>query len=88
MDMAEKNLCIFGEVVEPDGKIRINRQMTPMTYKSEDEVWRAMNTVFITLCNTYVRDKDKTFASGKVEKDHIWSKTEDGWLIKISFREI
>ena len=86
--MSEKNLCILGEVVEPDGKISINRKMTPMTYKSEDEAWRVMRTVFIILCNTYVRDKDKTFASGKVEKDHIWTKTEDGWLIKTSFREI
>lgn len=51
--MSEKNLCIFGEVVEPDGKIRINRQMTPVTYKSVDEVRRVMRTVFRILCNTY-----------------------------------
>lgn len=25
--------------------------------------------------------------NGKVEKDHIWCKSEDGWLIKTSFRE-
>ena len=51
--MSEKNSCIFGEVVEPDGKIRINRQMTPVTYKSVDEVRRVMRTVFRILCNTY-----------------------------------
>lgn len=86
--MSEKNLCIFGEVVSPDGKVNINKKMTPFTYKSEDEVWRVMRTVFIILFNAFVRDKDKTVASGKVEKDHIWSETEDGWLIKASFREI
>lgn len=86
--MSEKNLCIFGEVVEPDGKIRINRQMTPMTYKSVDEVRRVMRTVFRILCNTYVLDREQTLASGGVGEDHIWTKTEDGWLIKTSFREI
>ncbi|MCI6427647.1 MAG: hypothetical protein MR809_01985 [Rikenellaceae bacterium] len=86
--MSEKNLCIFGEVVEPNGKTHINRQMTPLTYKSEDEVWRVMRTVFITLCNAYVRDRGENITSGKVEKDHIWCKSEDGWLIKTSFREI
>lgn len=87
-NMSEKKLCIFGEVVSPDGKVNINKKMTPFTYKSVDEVRRVMRTVFRILCNTYVLDREQTLASGGVGEDHIWTKTEDGWLIKTSFREI